>query len=337
MPEKPLVQQHGPKFMVLSGEQRQQLIRMRNNLGHPDATVLGNVLRDQGWPNEAIEGIKNLGCPACFERQKPKLSRPSSLADPKDFNEVVAIDAVQWTSDQGEVYQFYHMIDMGTNFQVAFPSRSRTSSDLIQLISINWVGPPQMLMSDSAGEFCSEEFGRFLQSYDTKSRVIPAEARWQLGKAERHGAIIQDMLTKYQHDHTISSESEFELGLSHCIAAKNSLARHRGYAPEILFLGKSRHVPASIADDQGIASELQADGSESQDHEITEFQKHLSRRESAKVAFIRADNDVKLRRSLLRQSFLQWVNGLCIGVRKLGKDLPRLCSLKIAIPSGLPT
>ena len=42
--------QHGPKFMRLSSEQRQQLIRMHSNLGHPNVTLLGNVLRDQGWP-----------------------------------------------------------------------------------------------------------------------------------------------------------------------------------------------------------------------------------------------------------------------------------------------
>lgn len=256
---------HGPRFRNLSSEQRQQLLRMHNNLGHPDATVLGNVLKDQGWPSEAIEGIRDLSCPTCFERQKPKLSRPSSLSEPKEFNEVVAIDAVQWTSDQGEVYQFYHMIDLGTNFHVAFPSRSRTSSDIIQLITrhwIQWAGPPKLLMSDSAGEFCSDEFGTFLKGYDICSRVIPAEAHWQLGKAERHGAVLQDMLSKYQANHVITNYQEFELGLIHCTAAKNSLARHRGFTPEILVLGKSRHVPASIVDDHGVASELHADEGE---------------------------------------------------------------------------
>ena len=37
---------HGPKFRQLSSEQKQQLIRMHSNLGHPDSVMLGNVLRD---------------------------------------------------------------------------------------------------------------------------------------------------------------------------------------------------------------------------------------------------------------------------------------------------
>lgn len=49
---EPLDKNHGPKFLQLSSEQRQQLIRMHNNLGHPDSNLLGNVLRDQGWPPE---------------------------------------------------------------------------------------------------------------------------------------------------------------------------------------------------------------------------------------------------------------------------------------------
>ena len=47
--------QHGPEYMKLSAEQKQQLVRMHNNLGHRDATLLGNVLRDQKWPSESIE------------------------------------------------------------------------------------------------------------------------------------------------------------------------------------------------------------------------------------------------------------------------------------------
>ena len=90
-----------PNSAVLNAEQKQQLRRMHVNLGHPDAQLLGNVLRDQGWDSEAIEGIKDMHCPTCYENQKPKISRPSHLGEPKAFNDMVSIDAVQWTSEQG--------------------------------------------------------------------------------------------------------------------------------------------------------------------------------------------------------------------------------------------
>ena len=111
---------HGPKFLRLTAEQRQQLYRMHQNLGHPDSQILGNVLRDQGWESDAIEGIKDMHCPSCFENQKPKIARPGHLGTPRSFNDLVSIDAVKWTSAEGMSFTFYHMLDAGTNFQVAF-------------------------------------------------------------------------------------------------------------------------------------------------------------------------------------------------------------------------
>ena len=87
-------QKHGPNFLKLNPEERQQLLRMHNNLGHPDAVTLGNVLRDQQWPMEAVEGIKDMHCPACFERQRPRLARPSHLTEPREFNDMMSLQSM---------------------------------------------------------------------------------------------------------------------------------------------------------------------------------------------------------------------------------------------------
>ena len=244
---------HGPRFLKLTAEQRQQLYRMHQNLGHPDSQILGNVLRDQGWESDAIERIKDMHCPSCFENQKPKLARPGHLGTPRSFNDLVSIDAVKWTSAEGMSFTFYHMLDAGTNFQIAFLCESGSSKEVasqMQAHWFSWAGPPRQLMCDSAGEFCSEEFSRFLQSHDIQAIIIPAEAHWQLGKCERHGAILQDMLNKYQMEQPITCREELEKVLCHCTSAKNSLSRCKGYSPEILVLGKSRHWPASVSNDE---------------------------------------------------------------------------------------
>ena len=301
------VTQHGPKFRSLNAEQKQQLRRMHVNLGHPDAQLLGNVLRDQGWDSEAIEGIKDMHCPTCYENQKPKISRPSHLGEPKAFNDMVSIDAVQWTSEQGMQFTFYHMIDSGTNFQVAFTCEQGTSKEVSnKMVShwFNWAGPPKTLMSDSAGEFCSDEFAAFLQSHDIQSVIIPAEAHWQMEKCERHGAILQDMLNKAQKDLPITTREDLEKMLCQCTAAKNSLSRCRGYSPEILVLGKSRHMPASVSHDDLQPSDFMfaEETTGSDKSEITQFHENLKFRETARVAFIRSDHDMKLRRSFLRRA-----------------------------------
>jgi hypothetical protein len=139
--------QHGPKFMRLSSEQRQQLIRMHSNLGHPNVTLLGNVLRDQGWPMEAMEGLKDMHCPTCFEQSRPKIARPSHLSEPRQFNDLITMDGVQWTNSEGNQFTFYHILDSGTNFQVAFPFQHRpTSHEITQQMNrmwFSWAGPPK--------------------------------------------------------------------------------------------------------------------------------------------------------------------------------------------------
>ena len=295
---------HGPKFLRLTAEQRQQLYRMHQNLGHPDSQILGNVLRDQGWESDAIEGIKDMHCPSCFENQKPKIARPGHLGTPRSFNDLVSIDAVKWTSAEGMSFTFYHMLDAGTNFQVAFLCESGSSKEVasqMQAHWFSWAGPPRQLMCDSAGEFCSEEFSRFLQSHDVQAIVIPAEAHWQLGKCERHGAILQDMLNKYQLEQPITCREELEKILCHCTSAKNSLSRCKGYSPEILVLGKSRNWPASVSNDEDSPADFMPE-EVGGNHEISQFHKNLQQRERARIAFIRTDHDMKLRRSLLRRA-----------------------------------
>ena len=295
--------QHGPAFNRLSVDQKQQLIRMHNNLGHPDAQLLGNVLKDQGWPVEAIEGVKDLHCSACHENRKPKIARPSRLSETREFNELITIDGVEWTSAQGSQHYFYHILDSGTNFHIAFRSHQRDTQTVIQHLNqhwIQWAGPPQRIMTDSASEFCSEEFSKFLQAMNTQSTVIPAEAHWQMGKCERHGSILQAMLNKYQIEHPITCDQDFDIALSQSVSAKNSLSRHRGYSPEILVLGKSRHVPSCVSNDPEEPSDwIDPTGT---DPEMQWFRDNLSKRETARRAFITADHDQRLRRAYLRRS-----------------------------------
>ena len=289
-------QDHGPLFRSLPPQEREALLRLHKNLGHPDTKVFRNSLMSQGWSKEIIKGIEDMHCPACHESQQPKLSRPSHLSNPKQFNEVVSIDEVIWTSQHGTQFHFYHMLDTATNFQIAFQVDNRTSSCVWKGIRDNWIrwaGSPGQLMCDSAGEFCSEEFSKHLQQFDIKSTVIPAEAHWQMGKCERHGAILQHMLNKYQIDHTISNDEEFRDALTHCTNAKNSISRHRGYSPEILVLGKSRLEIGSNSQ-----SEWNSGDWNHMPGEIGVFHQNLTKRASAQKAFIDADTDLKLRRAL---------------------------------------
>ena len=297
---------HGPRFLSLPTDIQAQLLKLHKNLGHPDNQLLARVLKDQQWDSRIIDNISDMVCPACFENQKPRLARPAHISRDREFNDLLMIDGIEWTSQEGIKHLFYHMIDAATNFHIAIPAECRSSQHLIELIKthwITWAGAPRTLMSDSAGEFCSEEFGQFLQSLDVKSIIIPADAHWQLGRCERHGAILQNMLNKYQTDQPIRNSIDLREALLQCVQAKNSMSRVHGYTPEILVLGRSRHAPACNSNEQHGSSDWLTPGEDEESNlDSARFLENLARREAARKAFVSADHDQKLRRALLRQS-----------------------------------
>ena len=111
-----------------------------------------------------------------------------------------------------------------------------------------WAGPPETLMTDSAGELYSDEFAAFLQSHGIQSVIIPADARG--GGCGRRGAVPQGVLNKAQKELPITCREELDRTCQNFTAAKNSLSRCRGYSHEILVLGESCHVPASVSQDE---------------------------------------------------------------------------------------
>ena len=89
--------------------------------------------------------------------------------------------------------------------------------------------------------------------------MIAAFAHWQNGKTERHGDILQHMLEKFDVNREIKTDLEFRQALRLCCQAKNSLARSKGYTPEILVLGKSRKMPGSLCEGHADPDQYLAD------------------------------------------------------------------------------
>ena len=228
----PKCHSHGPKFQALDPEIQNQIRKIHQNLGHPDNRVLQLALKRYGWTDTDVRGCADFVCPACFEKKQPKVSRPSHLHEPRDFNDLVSFDGAEWTDPNGKTYSFFHFIDSATNFHTAIAYQQRTTESLIHSFNtawVRWAGPPKKLMFDSATESNSEEFSQYLQQQAIQSYVIPTEAHWQLGRAERHGAILKRMIDQYHADVPIKSHEDFEQCLIQLCNAKNSMSRHAGY------------------------------------------------------------------------------------------------------------
>ena len=295
-------QMHGNRFLTLPPEERSLLIRVHKNLGHPSKQVLSQVLRQKGFPTTMIQALEDYQCSTCQMQQKPRIPRPASLKTEMDFCDKISTDGVTWINKNGQSFHFYHYIDHGTNFQPASVAPSRTAEQAVEKLIQSWflwAGPPNEMIMDSATEFTSEIFQKFLQQNNVKATVIPPGAHWQIGKTERHGEILQEMLSKFEIDHGINNYAELQIALSMCTAAKNACSLRHGFSPEVLVFGKGLRVPGSVASDDHLPSHLAA--MDENGHGIR-FRTQLAMRESARKAFHEADNSMALRRAMLRRN-----------------------------------
>ena len=280
----------GWAFCQLSLGERQWLAKIHKNLGHPHAERLAVTLKEQGYDSRIVEAARQYQCSTCQEGRRASLARPATLRDPLDFNDRVSMDAVIVTTRSGQQFRIYHLVDHGTSYQTAFVSMNSSTEKVIEGMTqawLAWAGAPGELCVDAGKELNSEAFQIFLQSHNIRCRTIATRAHWQNGRAERHGAVLQEMILKYDKEQAIQTVDDLQQALWAVTQAKNSLSVRRGYSPEILVLGKATRLPGSVVSDDTIPAHLLAESEESQG---VAFRKNLQRRELARKAFHEADN-----------------------------------------------
>ena len=293
---------HGPRFLALSPTERSMLVKVHRNMGHPSPERLMHLLRQQGFRSECIDAVSDMRCSTCEMTSKPKCSRPAVIKDPLDFNDKIAIDWLKWTNKAGLGFHILHIIDMGTSYHTACVAPRRTSQDAIQNITttwLQWAGAPNEMIVDSATELNSDEFMDFLQRHNIRCTTIVPEGHWQNGRSERHGAILESMLEKFDLESPIMTYSDLQQALWFIMQAKNASSLRRGYAPEVLVFGKHTRVPGSISSDDNISAHCLADSESAQG---IAFRKQLELREIARRSFWHADNQASLRRAMLRRT-----------------------------------
>ena len=295
-------QKHGPRFLELKTEDQQWLLKLHKNLGHPGSMKLQTFCKHMNCQPYILEAIPDMKCSTCTECKSQNIPRPSVIHEERDFGDVVSMDGVTWTNKNGKIFHFYHFIDHSTAFQTAVCSPSRTTDSALRALTVGWIswgGPPGLLCLDSAGEFCNEEFLNFMQKHNIRVRMIPPEASWQNSRAERHGGILQEMLSRMDQEENIDDYDKLEQNLAICTQTKNCWSRHRGYLPEMLVFGKLRKFPGSVSSDSETSAHLQAT---EETPEGIRFRKELEIREKARKAFAQVDNSQTLRRALVQRS-----------------------------------
>lgn len=253
--------QHGPRFLQLSPEERNFVLKAHRNMGHPTPDRLSWLLKQQGFRPDVVQAPYDLRCSACESLKNPKISRPSHIMDPMDFNDRIAIDGLTYTSKNGTKHHIYHIVDYATSFHVACPAPNRCSASAIQFIGqqwISWAGSPVEVIVDAATEFNSQEMEEFCQRFNIRKSTICPEAHWQNSRSERHGQILEKMLEKYECEFPIHTSSDLQQAVWFCSQAKNASSLRRGYSPEMLVFGKATRLPGSVCSDHQLPAHMLA-------------------------------------------------------------------------------
>ena len=295
-------QKHGPKFLQLEKSTQMWLLKLHRNLGHPSASKLTEACRQLNCSSKIINALSDLRCSTCVENQRPSIPRVSALKSEGDFGDSISVDGITWSNHNGNQFHFYHFLDHHTMYHTAVVSMSRTASNAIRALNVGWMlwaGPPAILSMDGATEFTSEEFQTFLQKSNIKGKVIATEGHWQNAHIERHGQILQDILSKMDSEEPIDTVEKLEVALTMATHTKNQWSRHRGFPPETLVFGKMIRVPGSVVSDLQCSAHSLA---ESEQAEGLRFREDLATRERARKAFCQIDNDQACRRALTHRS-----------------------------------
>ena len=188
-------------FRSITKDEQQALIRAHKNLGHPHAEKFSSIIRQQGFRPEVARAALEMKCSVCQAQKGPKHGPHGSLRDELDFNDRIHVDGFSWTNAQGKGFHMYHFVDSATSFQVACVAPSRTADAFLECFLqswLMWAGTPHEMVVDAGTELNSEEVTSFAQAHNIHMTAISTEAHFQNGKAERHGYILQNMLSKYE-------------------------------------------------------------------------------------------------------------------------------------------
>ena len=273
------------------------LRRLHQNLGHPRKEDLLRHLRLAGCDAGILKAVKGMRCEVCESTQGPKVARPSTLPHLYNFNDCVGGDILYVHDVNDKKHTFLNIVDWGTTYQVVVRLPGTKAEHLEKAFNDSWLvpfGPPKSVSLDLEGGL-QKGISRLCDWHNIRVQHVAAQAHWQAGITERHGAWWKNIWERVVHERSVD-EGEVEVAATCVSAAKNELRRRCGHSPVSWVFGREPRGPEELVDPdcgQRIPWETSDD---------SKFQRLTALRTSARVAFHHSQNDDRLRRALLQRA-----------------------------------
>eukprot|EP00439_Symbiodinium_sp_Y106_P055925 s5410_g7.t2 len=287
----------------LSKPLRSTLAKLHVVLGHVSNAKLKRMLHLNGAKDHILRAAGDLRCQICQSVIPPRPSPKAAYDRPTRFNERVVVD-VFYVWDAAKVkYAVVHAVDAFALYQVTTLMHTARADLVAHFLKNYWVGvfgPPEVLMSDGGNEFAAETES-LLRAYDVFHEVVPPAAKWRMGLAERHGAVLKLLIMKTVHATTAKGyNSETKECVMAATAARNRQMRVSGFSPTQIVLGKDVAIPSSLL------SQLEKGHFKyvlNQDLAFVEARRRNEQiRQAAEQAFIWADSSDTLRKAINAKS-----------------------------------
>ena len=163
-------------------------------------------------------------CEVCLKYKKPKPRHIVGFPMAKTFNETLAMDLKQWSSNVWFVY----IIDHATRYSSSCVIYTKKKEEVVKKLFENWIiifGNPGKILVDNGGEFCNKEFITFCENLNVRICTTAAESPWSNGLVERHNAVLGLTVSKTMED----AHCDLNIALAWGVSAKNALKMYMGF------------------------------------------------------------------------------------------------------------
>ena len=154
----------------------------------------------------------------------------------------------------------------------------------------------QFLQPQGEGAMKSFDFQEMAAQAGCTMRFVPADAHWQLGRAERHGAVAKEIANRIIVQHGVQTAEDIEVAVTMAGFAKNQLIRRAGVCPSQWVFGRSPRIPGVLI----------SEGARVEDKQMLSNSKKLQQTEllrlDAMKTFLEIDMSNRLRTAMLRKS-----------------------------------
>ena len=214
------------------------------------------------------------------------------------FNKAISLDVFVSKDANGRKYKVMSVVDLGTLFHVAVivgeGAGPPASSDMAKALStcwFSWAGTPESVVLDRGLENRGK-LQELVRSHGILLRYIGVESAHQLGRGERQGGILKDIMKTTILSRQLRWRQNMEFVVTEAVGVKNHRINHHGFSPAQWVLGRNPpEIDALTTLDSsaklGVHQEI-LDGE-------TSFAQQMVIRGAAREAFAQSDSSRRIR------------------------------------------